>query len=192
MARTSSTMLDLATRAPDFTLPEPTTGNAVFLKQFEGKPLVVIFWCNHCPFVKHLAGRVGELADTYLPQGVAFVAITSNDVEVKPEDGTDKMAAFNQEYGIHFPYLYDESQDIAKAYRAACTPDFYLFDADHKLAYRGQFDDSRPGSNAPVTGSDLEHAIKALIVNIPIPEVQKASLGCNIKWKPDNEPDYYG
>jgi thiol-disulfide isomerase/thioredoxin len=191
MARTLSTMLELGTPAPDFSLPEPTTGNTFSPKDFVGKPLVVIFWCNHCPFVKHIAARVGALADSYLPQDVAFVAITSNDVEFKPEDGTDKMPAFIEEYGIHFPYLYDESQAIAKAYRAACTPDFYLFDADHRLAYRGQFDDSRPGNDAPVTGADLEDAIKALLANLSVPEEQKASLGCNIKWKPDNEPDYF-
>ena len=192
MARTPSTMLELGTAAPDFSLPEPTTGHTVSLANFTGKPLVVIFWCNHCPVVKHLAARVGEMADTYLPQDVAFVSITSNDVEYKPEDGVDKMPAFIEEYGINFPYLYDESQEVAKAYRAACTPDFYLFDADHKLAYRGQFDDARPGNDAPVTGADLEDAIKALLANLSVPEEQKASLGCNIKWKPDNEPDYFG
>lgn len=192
MARTPSTMLELGTPAPDFSLPEPTTGNTVSLKDFAGKPLVVIFWCNHCPFVKHIANRVGELADSYLPQDVAFVSITSNDVNYKPEDGVDKMPAFIAEYGIHFPYLYDASQEVAKAYRAACTPDFYLFDADHKLAYRGQFDDARPGNDAPVTGADLEDAIKALLANLPVSEEQKASLGCNIKWKEGNEPDYFG
>jgi thiol-disulfide isomerase/thioredoxin len=191
MARTPSTMLELGTPAPQFALPEPLTGNTVSLKDFAGRPLVVVFWCNHCPFVKHIASRVGELADTYLPQDVAFVAITSNDVAYKPEDGTDRMPAFINEYGIHFPYLYDESQQVAKAYRAACTPDFYLFDADHRLAYRGQFDDARPGNDAPVTGADLEDAIKALLANLPVPDGQKASLGCNIKWKVGNEPSYY-
>ncbi len=191
MARTPSTMLELGTAAPDFSLPEPTSGNTVSLKDFAGRPLVVIFWCNHCPFVKHIAGRIGELADSYLPQGVAFVSITSNDVKYKPEDGVDMMPAFIEEYGIHFPYLYDESQQVAKAYRAACTPDFYLFDADHKLVYRGQFDDARPGNDAPVTGVDLEDAIKALLANLAVPEPQKASLGCNIKWKEGNEPDYF-
>jgi peroxiredoxin len=183
-------MLPLGTPAPDFTLPEPATGNTVSLRDFVGRPLVVIFWCNHCPFVKHIAVRVGELADNYLPQDVAFIAISSNDVEYKAEDGVDKMPAFINEYSIHFPYLYDESQQVAKAYRAACTPDFYLFDADHKLAYRGQFDNARPGNDAPVTGTDLEDAIKALLANLPVPDGQKASLGCNIKWKPGNEPDY--
>ncbi|MCW8918049.1 MAG: thioredoxin family protein [Gammaproteobacteria bacterium] len=192
MARTPSTMLPLGTAAPGFTLPEPSTGRTVSLTDFAGRPLVVIFWCNHCPFVKHIAARVGELADRYLPRDVAFVAISSNDVAYKAEDGVDQMPTFIEQYGIHFPYLYDESQQIAKAYRAACTPDFYLFDADHKLAYRGQFDDSRPGNDAPVTGADLEDAIKALLANLPVPEGQKASLGCNIKWKPGNEPDYYG
>ena len=192
MARTPSTMLELGTAAPDFSLPEPTTGNTVSLKDFASKPLVVIFWCNHCPFVKQIASRVGELADSYLPQGVAFVSITSNDVEYKPEDGVDRMPAFIEEYGIHFPYLYDESQQVSKAYQAACTPDFYLFDAQHKLAYRGQFDDARPGNEAPVTGADLEQAIKAVLEGKPQAELQKASLGCNIKWKEGNEPDYFG
>ena len=192
MARTPSTMLELGTSAPDFTLPEPTSGSTVSRSDFAGRPLMVVFWCNHCPFVKHIARRVGELADAYMPQGIAFVSITSNDVNYKPEDGVDKMPAFIAEYGIHFPYLYDEDQAVAKAYRAACTPDFYLFDAGHKLAYRGQFDDARPGNDAPVTGADLEAAIKALLGGHPIAAEQKASLGCNIKWKPDNEPDYFG
>jgi peroxiredoxin len=183
-------MLALGTPAPDFTLPEPATGNTVSRQAFVGKPLVVIFWCNHCPFVKHIAASVGELADRYLTQDVAFVAITSNDVEYKAEDGVDRMPAFIEEYGIHFPYLYDESQEVAKAYRAACTPDLYLFDSDHKLVYRGQFDDARPGNDAPVTGADLEDAIRALLANLSIPDEQKASLGCNIKWKSGNEPEY--
>ncbi len=191
MARTPSTMLELGTPAPDFSLPEPTTGNTVSLKDFAGKPLVVIFWCNHCPFVKQIAARVGELADSYLPQGVGFVSITSNDVAYKPEDGVDRMPAFIKEYGIHFPYLYDESQAVARAYRAACTPDFYLFDGEHRLVYRGQFDDARPGNDAPVTGADLEAAIKAVLEGKPQTELQKASLGCNIKWKAGNEPDYF-
>jgi len=192
MARTPSTMLELGTAAPAFTLPEPASGKNVSLQDFAGRPLVLIFWCNHCPFVKHIAARVGELADTYLPQDVAFVSITSNDVAYKPDDGVDKMPAFIAEYGIHFPYLYDESQEVAKAYRAACTPDFYLFDADHRLVYRGQFDDARPGNNVAVTGRDLEDAIRAVLANIPVPEEQRPSLGCNIKWREGNEPDYYG
>lgn len=192
MARTPSTMLELGTMAPDFSLPQPTSGNTVSLSDFAGKPLVVIFWCNHCPFVKQLGNRVGELADSYMPQGVGFVSITSNDVEYKAEDGVDLMPSFIEEYGIHFPYLYDESQAVAKAYRAACTPDFYLFDGEHKLIYRGQFDDARPGNDAPVTGADLEAAIKAVLEGQPQAELQKASLGCNIKWKDGNEPDYFG
>ena len=192
MARTPSTMLELGTAAPDFSLPDPISGNTVSLKDFVAKPLVVIFWCNHCPFVKQIAARVGVLADSYMPQGVAFVSITSNDVEYKPEDGVAMMPAFSEEYGIHFPYLYDESQEAARAYRAACTPDFYLFDNEHKLAYRGQFDAARPGNDEPVTGVDLEEAIKAVQANRPVSPSQKASLGCNIKWKSGNEPDYFG
>lgn len=191
MARTPSTMLELGTEAPAFSLPEPATGKEVSLGDFAGRPLVVIFWCNHCPFVKHIAAEVGALADRYLPQGVAFVSITSNDVNTKAEDGVDRMPAFLAEYAIHFPYLYDESQGVAKAFRAACTPDFYLFDADHRLVYRGQFDDARPGNELPVTGADLEDAIKAVLANLPVPEPQRASLGCNIKWKEGNAPDYY-
>ena len=192
MARTPSTMLELGTSAPDFSLPEPTTGKSVSLKDFAGRPLMVVFWCNHCPFVKHIAARVGELADRYMAKGVDFVSITSNDVDYKPDDGVDRMPAFIAEYGIHFPYLYDEEQAVAKAYRAACTPDFYLFDAGHRLVYRGQFDDARPGNDAPVTGADLEAAIMALLAGSPIATEQKASLGCNIKWKEGNEPDYFG
>ncbi len=192
MARTPSTMLELGTPAPTFSLPEPVTGNTISLSDFVGKPLVIVFICNHCPFVKLIAAQLAMIGDEFQKKGVGFVAINSNDVANYPDDSPEKMVEFVSEYGIRFPYLYDESQDIAKAYRAACTPDFYLFDADHKLAYRGQFDAARPGNDQPVTGADLTDAIKALLANLPIPEEQTPSLGCNIKWKPGNEPDYFG
>ena len=192
MARTPSTMVDLGTAAPDFTLLEPLTGNTISLSDFSGKPLVVLFICNHCPFVKLIAEKLAEVANTYQEKGVAFVAINSNDVANYPDDSPEKMVAFVREYGIGFPYLFDETQAVAKAYRAACTPDIYLFDAAHKLVYRGQFDAARPGNEEPVTGADLSDAIKALLANLPVADEQTPSLGCNIKWKPGNEPDYYG
>lgn len=192
MARTPSTMLELGTPAPEFSLPEPATGNAVSLSDFAGKPLVVVFICNHCPFVKLIAEQLAVVGEEFQQKGVGIVAINSNDVANYPDDSPEKMVEFIREYAIHFPYLYDESQAIAKAYQAACTPDFYLFDADHKLVYRGQFDAARPGNDQPVTGADLTDAINALLANLPISEQQTPSLGCNIKWKAGNEPDYFG
>ncbi len=192
MARTPSTMLELGTSAPEFSLPEPATGNTISLSDFAGKPLVVAFICNHCPFVKLIAEQLAVVGDEFQQKGVGFVAINSNDVANYPDDSPEKMGGFVREYAIHFPYLYDETQDTAKAYRAACTPDFYLFDSDHKLAYRGQFDAARPGNEQPVSGADLTDAIKALLANQPLPEEQIPSLGCNIKWKAGNEPEYYG
>ena len=192
MARTPSTMLELGTAAPDFSLPEPATGNTISLSDFAGKPLVVVFICNHCPFVKLIAAKLAEIGREYQEKDVGFVAINSNDVANYPDDSPEKMVEFLREYGVNFPYLYDESQEIAKAYRAACTPDFYLFDADHKLAYRGQFDAARPGNDQPVSGADLIDAIRALLANLSVPEEQTPSLGCNIKWKPGNAPEYYG
>jgi peroxiredoxin len=192
MARVPSTMLELGTPAPDFALPEPSTGNTVSLSDFSGKPLVVMFICNHCPFVKLIAGKMAEVAVEFQQQGVGFVAINSNDVANYPDDSPEQMREFIDEYSVSFPYLFDDSQEVAKAYQAACTPDFYLFDAGHKLAYRGQFDAARPGNEQPVTGADLSDAIKALLGNLPLPQEQTPSLGCNIKWKQGNEPDYFG
>ncbi len=191
MARTPSTMLPLGTPAPAFSLPEPTSGKHVSLAEFSGKPLVVIFICNHCPYVKHIASRLAQVARTYQQSGVAFVAINSNDVSNYPDDSPDKMVEMSNYYGFTFPYLFDERQAVAKAYRAACTPDLYLFDRGHRLVYRGQFDGSRPGNAVPVTGQDLMDAIDALLAAAPLPDEQKPSLGCNIKWRPGNEPDYY-
>ena len=192
MAATPSTMLPLGTTAPDFKLTE-ADGATIRLADFNGSQgLVVAFISNHCPFVKHLRHRFGALADEYMPKGVSFVAIGSNDVENYPDDGPDKMKEEKEIAGYCFPYLYDETQVVAKAYRAACTPDFYLFDSNHKLVYRGQFDDSRPGNGRSITGKDLRAAIEAVLTGEAIPEDrQKPSLGCNIKWKAGNAPEYY-
>ena len=146
--------------------------------------------CNHCPFVKHVLDRLVELVKQYQARGVAVVGVNSNDVDSHPEDAPNLMARLAQEEGLTFPYLYDESQQVAKAYGAACTPDFFLFDREKRLAYRGQMDDSRPGNNIPVTGEDLTTAVDAVLVGRPAPAAQKPSMGCNIKWKPGNEPEY--
>jgi len=185
-------MLELGTCAPDFSLPEPATGKTIQLADFTGRPLLLVFICNHCPYVLHIADKLAELARIYQQRGVAFVAINSNDVANYPDDSPDKMPAMSERFGFTFPYLYDESQAAAKAYRAACTPDFYLFDAEHKLVYRGQFDDARPRNEVAVSGADLSDALQALLANRPPLAEQKPSLGCNIKWKAGNEPDYFG
>jgi peroxiredoxin len=191
MALTPSTMLSLGTTAPDFTLPD-TNGKTVSLADFKDKPaLLVIFICNHCPYVKHIRAGLAQLASDYLPRGVGIVGINSNDVANYPDDSPAKMKEEAKSAGYLFPYLYDESQAVAKAYRAACTPDIYLFDKGRKLVYRGQFDDSRPGNRIPVTGKDLRAALDAMLVGKPISPNQKASMGCNIKWKADSEPDYF-
>ncbi|HEQ60502.1 MAG TPA: thioredoxin family protein [Firmicutes bacterium] len=191
MAVTPSTMLSLGTQAPDFSLPD-TDGNLVSLSDFRDAPaLLVIFMCNHCPFVKHVAKGLAQLAQEYQTKGVAVVGINSNDVQSFPEDSLANMKKEAARHGYTFPYLYDETQKVAKAYRAACTPDFFLFDRQRRLVYRGQMDDSRPGSGIPVTGNDLRAALDALLAGQPVPEVQKPSIGCNIKWKAGNEPDYF-
>ena len=184
-------MLPLGTQAPDFRLPD-TTGKVVSLSDFKGAPaLLVAFICNHCPYVKHIRGALAQLGRDYLPRGVAFVAISSNDVANYPADSPAKMAEEAKAAGYPFPYLYDESQSVAKAYHAACTPDFYLFDGAQQLVYRGQLDDSRPNSGIPVTGKDLRAALEAVLAGKPVSATQKASIGCNIKWKPGNEPAYF-
>ncbi len=191
MVMTASTMLPLGTEAPDFALPD-AEGNLVSLSDSgEARALVVVFMCNHCPFVKHVINEFVKLVKEYQPRGVAFVGINANDVNEFPEDRPEKMAQFAREKGFTFPYLYDETQDAAKRYRAACTPDFFVFDENRRLVYRGQMDDSRPGSNVPVTGADLRAALDAVLEGEAIPEEQKPSMGCNIKWKPGNEPDYF-
>ena len=189
---TVSTMLALGTKAPDFKLPD-TEGKMVSLMDFAGKKaLLVVFMCNHCPFVKHVLDKMIEIIREYQPKGVAAVGINSNDVDSFPEDRPERMATVAKERGFTFPYLYDESQDVAKSYKAACTPDFFLFDAGRKLVYRGQMDDSRPGNGKPVTGADLKAAMDAVLTGKDVPRVQKPSMGCNIKWKPGNEPAYFG
>lgn len=190
MAVTASRMLELGTSAPDFSLPD-TRGKIVSLADFDKSPaLLVIFLCNHCPFVKHVLSNLVKLIEDYQTRGVAVVGINSNDVENYPEDSPDMMAKLAKQSGFTFPYLYDETQEVAKAYSAACTPDFFLFDGDRTLVYRGQMDDSRPGNGIPVTGADLTAAIDAVLSGKPAAEKQKPSMGCNIKWKQGNEPDY--
>jgi peroxiredoxin len=190
MALTPSTMLPLGTTAPDFKLPD-TTGKTLSLADFKDQPaLLVIFMCNHCPYVKHIRAGLAQLARDYSPRGVALVGINANDVANYPEDSPAKMAQEVKSAGYIFPYLYDATQAVAKAYRAACTPDIFLFDKSRRLVYRGQFDDSRPGNGIPVTGKDLRAALDAVLAGKPVPTNQKASIGCNIKWKAGNEPDY--
>jgi len=190
MARTASTMLPLATVAPDFSLPD-TEGNLVSAQDYREAPaLLVIFMCNHCPFVKHILDGLVDLIPEYQAKGVAVVAINSNDVGSFPEDRPEMMAEVAREKGFTFPYLYDEMQEVAKAYHAACTPDFFLFDAERKLVYRGQMDDSRPGNDIAITGADLRAALDAVLAGKEIPAEQRPSIGCNIKWKQGNEPDY--
>ena len=192
MVQTASTMLPLGTRAPDFSLPDPS-GKPVSLSDFADAPaLLVVFLCNHCPYVKHVAAGLAQLAADYQPRGVAVVGINANDVDSYPEDSPAKMAEEVRRRGYTFPYIYDASQDVAKAYSAACTPDFFLFDRDRALVYRGQMDAARPGNNVPVTGEDLRAALDAVLAGQPVSAQQRASLGCNIKWKPGNEPDYFG
>lgn len=192
MARTPSTMLPLGTVAPDFDLPS-TNGERVTLASFRDEPaLLVMFLCNHCPFVKHLQDGLTQFASEYQARGLGVVAISSNDIERHPEDSPEKMAAEAEAAGYTFPYLFDESQEVAKAYEAACTPDFFVFDADRKLAYRGQFDASRPGNAVPVTGSDLRAAVDDVLAGRDPDAQQVPSLGCNIKWKPGNAPGYFG
>jgi len=190
MAVTASTMLTLGTSAPDFSLPD-TEGNLVSLEDFKDAPaLLVVFMCNHCPFVKHILDGLVGLIKVYQAKGVAVVGINSNDVEDYPEDRPEMMAKVAEQKGFTFPYLCDETQDVAKAYHAACTPDFFLFDKRKKLVYRGQMDDSRPGNNIPITGTDLRAALDAVLEGKPVPTKQKPSMGCNIKWKQGAEPAY--
>lgn len=193
MVKTASTMLDLGTTAPAFSLKDTVSGNTVSLQDFEGKPLAVFFICAHCPFVVHIQEELAKIGKDYADSDLQIVAISSNDIASYPDDSPDKLAAQASTYGFTFPYLYDESQEVAKAYTAACTPDFFLFDASHTLAYRGQLDDSRPKTDIPVTGKDLRSAIDTVLSGTtPDADSQLPSLGCNIKWIPGNEPDYFG
>ena len=192
MVRTPSTMLPLGTQAPDFSLPN-VDGSTVSRSDFVGKPgLLVMFICNHCPFVVHLADALAEFAKEYSDKGLAIVGISSNDVATHPDDSPEKMVAEAQQRGYVFPYLYDETQEVAKAYRAACTPDFFLFDKDHQLVYRGQFDSTRPDSGTFPSGADLRSAADAVLAGNAPDDDQTPSLGCNIKWRAGNEPDYFG
>jgi len=192
MVRTNSTMMALGTKAPPFTLIN-VDGRTVSLADYEEKPvLLVMFICNHCPYVKHIAPYLSLLGRDYLFKGVGIVAINSNDASAYPADSPEQMVHESEERGYYFPYLYDETQEVAKAYQAACTPDFFIFDRHQKLVYRGQLDSSRPGSEIPVTGEDLRAALDAVLAGKPVPEPQKPSMGCNIKWKSGNEPDYFG
>jgi len=192
VTRTPSTMLGLGTVAPGFRLPDASAGGKdVGLDDFAAAPaLLVVFLCNHCPFVQHAAGELAALSRDLPAMGAAMVGISSNDVAAYPADGPDAMAAEAARQGWAFPYLYDETQAVARAYRAACTPDFFLFDGGRRLVYRGQLDPSRPGNGLPVTGADLRAAVDAVLAGRPVPEDQRPSLGCNIKWKPGNEPEY--
>lgn len=191
MVRTPSTMLPLGTTAPDFSLPN-VDGRALSLADAAGpKGTVVMFICNHCPFVKHVADQLAALGRDVMPLGIGVVAISSNDVSTHPADSPEQMVHEAEDRGYPFPYLYDESQEVAKDYHAACTPDFFLFDAGRKLVYRGQLDASRPGNEVPVTGADLRAAIDAVLAGKPLATEQRPSLGCNIKWKPGNEPAYF-
>ncbi|MEQ9454351.1 MAG: thioredoxin family protein [Phycisphaeraceae bacterium] len=196
---TASTMLELGTAAPDFTLAD-TDGSLVTKRDFEGQPLLVMFICNHCPFVKHVAKQLKALGDDYGPKGVGIVAISASDAEAFTDDSPEKIRDEKAARGYPFPYLYDEDQAVAKAYTAACTPDLFLFDAEHKLAYRGQLDDSRPKriesgvydfETDPSTGKDLRAALDAVLAGQKPAEKQTPSIGCNIKWKPGNEPTYF-
>ena len=201
MALTESTMMALQSAAPDFTLPS-TDGGSVSLSDFsDAKGLAVFFICNHCPYVIHIAPALAKIAKEYQAKGIAFVAISSNDTEGYPADSFDMMKVEKENQGYSFPYLWDEDQSVAKAYSAACTPDIYVFDADKKLAYRGQFDDTRPhrissgnydSEKTPATGKDLCEALDLIVEGKPVPENQIPSMGCNIKWKDGNAPDYFG
>ncbi|HEY5966755.1 MAG TPA: thioredoxin family protein [Chitinophagaceae bacterium] len=184
MARTPSTMVTLDTKATDFLLPDTASGKQISLKDVKGETATMImFICNHCPFVKHVNAELVELANDYKNKGIGFVAISANDVINHPDDSPGLMTQVAKELKYPFPYLYDESQEIAKAYDAACTPDFFIYDNDLRLVYRGQLDDSRPGNEIPVTGKDIRHALDCVINNKPVPQEQRPSIGCNIKWK---------
>lgn len=192
MSLTPSTMLELGTEAPDFTLASPKGEKYSMKNQTVDKGLLIIFMCNHCPYVLHIRKRLVEKVRDYQELGITVVAINSNDYTAYPDDSPDKMALAAQEFSFSFPYLVDERQETARAYRAACTPDFFLFDKDKKLVYRGQFDSARPGNNKDINGEDLTEAIESLVAGKAVSSEQRPSMGCNIKWKPGNEPDYFG
>jgi hypothetical protein len=193
MVATPSTMLPLGTQMPDFALRDVVSGDRVTSDALsDAAGICVMFICNHCPFVKHVLSELGRVAQDYMPQGVAFAAISSNDIEAYPADAPDQMRALAQGESWSFPYLFDETQETAKAFRAACTPDFYVFDREGRLVYRGQLDDSRPGNDSPVTGADLRRALDEVVAGLAVSPDQKPSMGCNIKWKAGNAPTYFG
>jgi peroxiredoxin len=186
-----STMLALGTKAPDFELPDVVTGRTVSVRDFDAKrALLVMFICRHCPYVRHVRSELARLGRDFADSDLAIVAISSNDPIEYPEDAPQSLAEEAREAGYAFPYLFDETQEVAKAYTAACTPDFFLFDADRALVYRGQLDDSRPRNGLPVTGEDLRGAIMAVLSGEPVSDDQRASIGCSIKWRSGNEPAY--
>jgi peroxiredoxin len=186
-------MLPLGTKAPGFQLPDVVSGNMISLSSFADKQaLLVMFICRHCPFVKHIKDELAQLGKDYVNCNLGIIAISANDASNYPDDAPEQLKAMAEELGLPFPVCYDESQETAKAYTAACTPDFFLFDAQQQLVYRGQLDDSRPSNGKPVTGADLRAAIDAVLTGKPIYPKQQPSVGCNIKWKPGNEPSYYG
>jgi peroxiredoxin len=191
MVQTPSTMIPIGTPAPDFNLMEPATGRRRSLAAFTADTLVVMFICNHCPFVIHVRDEITRLTRDYAGRGVDFVAINSNSAVSHPQDGPVHMAELARELGWTFPFLFDETQTVANAYHAACTPDFYVFDRERRLRYRGQLDASRPSNGIPVTGADLRAAIEAVTTGRPAAAEQRPSIGCNIKWAPGNEPDYF-
>lgn len=193
MVLTPSTMLALGTKAPDFTLPNVVSGNTISLATFaDKKALLVIFMCRHCPFVKHVQQELAKLGKDYQNESLGIVAISANDAEKYPDDAPASLKEMVQELGFNFPVCYDATQEVAKAYTAACTPDFFLFNQAQELVYRGQLDDSRPSNNLPLTGQDLRNAIFNVLADKPVNPEQKPSIGCNIKWIPGNEPSYFG
>jgi peroxiredoxin len=193
MSLTPSTMLDLGTSAPAFTLPDVVSGKKVAISDFASKKgLLVMFICQHCPYIQHIKSELAKLGRDYANKDIAIVAISANDAENYPDDSPAALKKFAQTEQFSFAFLYDESQNVAKAYTAAGTPDLFLFDKNRKLAYRGQLDDSRPGNGKPVTGKDLRAAMDALLSDKPIPREQRPATGCNIKWKKGNEPAYFG
>ncbi len=183
-------MLNLGIEAPGFDLPNPATGQKVTLADYSGTSILVVFSCNHCPYVLHVLKSFAEYAKSIQKQGISVVMINANDIKNYADDSPEKMIALGTEYGFSFPYLYDESQKVATAYQASCTPDFFLFDNEHRLVYRGQYDDARPGNNTSIDGADLKAASRALLNDTPISDQQIPSMGCNIKWRAENEPDY--
>ena len=192
MALTPSTMIALETKAPDFELPDIVSGRKITLASFKGKKaLLVMFICRHCPYVQHIKSELSRLNKDYQNKDIGIVAISSNDAANYPDDSPKSLKEMAKEFEFSFPYCYDETQEVAKAYSAACTPDFFLFNERRELVYRGQLDDSRPENNKPLNGKDLRNAIDAVLAGKPVSKDQKPSIGCNIKWKPGNEPDYY-